>query len=124
MPPSPWYQFSLRSLLLFTLFVSVLCSIGVCTDWFFSVVLAMLTLGGIAGRIVAGRGVGFVHGVVCGMLLALITVPLAAFFSLRILVLVRPPQWLLAIFWLVAGLISVVVGGVLGGLIARNPPGK
>jgi len=123
-PSPPWYQFSLRSLFLLTLFVAVLCSIGVCTNWFFSVVLAILTLGGIAGRIVARSGVGFVPGVLCGTLLALITVPLAALFSLHVLVFVRPPQWLLAVFWLVAALISVVVGGVLGGLIARNPPRK
>jgi len=29
-PELRWYQFSLRSLLLFTTFVAVLCSIGVC----------------------------------------------------------------------------------------------
>ncbi len=49
----PWYQFSLRSLLLLTLFVAVLCSIGVCTHWVVSVVIGMLALGGIVGKIVA-----------------------------------------------------------------------
>ncbi len=31
--PLRWYQYSLWSLLVFSTFVSILCSIGVCTDW-------------------------------------------------------------------------------------------
>ena len=63
--PPPWYQFSLRSLLLLTLFVAVLCSLGVCTHWLVSAVVAMtVVIGGIAGRIVAGTRLGFVRGAV------------------------------------------------------------
>jgi len=60
----PWYQFSLRSLLLLTLFVAVLCSIGVCTHyWLVSVAAAAIfLLGGTMGRIVAGSRVGFWQG--------------------------------------------------------------
>ena len=50
-----WYQFGLRSLLLLTLFVAVLCLIGVCTHWLISVAIGMIVVvGGFAGRIVAG----------------------------------------------------------------------
>ena len=63
--PPPWYQFSLRSLLLLTFFVAVLCSLGVYTHWLVSAVVAMtVVIGGIAGRIVAGTRLGFVRGAV------------------------------------------------------------
>src|SRR5208282_3004254 len=65
-----WYQFSLWSLLLWTLFVAVLCSIGVCTHWFVSAVIAVIAAGGIVGRIVAGTRLGFATGVVYGTLFA------------------------------------------------------
>jgi hypothetical protein len=62
---SPWYQFSVRSLLLLTVFAAVLCTIGVHMHWLLSAFLATIVLvGGIAGRIVAGINRGFVWGVV------------------------------------------------------------
>ena len=49
-PKLPWYQFSLRSLFLLTVFVALLCSIGVCTDWS---VAAVIGVGSITGGIIA-----------------------------------------------------------------------
>ena len=67
-PKPPRYQFSLRSLLLLTLVIAVLCSIGVCTHWLVSAVIALpVAIGGIAGWIVAGTGEGFVMGIVVGI---------------------------------------------------------
>src|SRR5208282_5243379 len=62
-PELPWYQFSLRSLLLLTVVVAVLCAIGVGTDW---CVAAVIGVSGIAGGIVARRSVGFLLGVLAG----------------------------------------------------------
>ncbi len=39
--PRPWFQYSLWSLFVLTAVVAVLCSIGACTDWGFSIALAM-----------------------------------------------------------------------------------
>ena len=59
----PWYQFSLRSVLLLTLVVAVLCSIGACTHWLVSVMLdSVVLIGGVTGRIVGGTGLGLVEG--------------------------------------------------------------
>ena len=66
-PELRWYQFTLRSLMLLTLFVAVICSLGVCTHWLVSAVIAMFALAGMAGRIVAGTRLGFVQGVVFGI---------------------------------------------------------
>src|SRR5580692_10658171 len=64
-PQLPWYQFSLRSLLLLTAFAAVVCSIGVYTHWLVSAVIgATVMIGGVAGKIVAGTRSGFVQGVV------------------------------------------------------------
>ncbi len=50
----PWQQFSIRSLLLLTTFVAVLCSLATCTDWIVSAELGTTVLmAWIAGRIVA-----------------------------------------------------------------------
>jgi hypothetical protein len=43
-PELPWYQFTPQSLFLLTAFVAVLCSIGVCTHWAFSAILAAIVL--------------------------------------------------------------------------------
>ena len=103
---SPWYQFSLRSLLLLTLFVAALCSIGVCTHWLISAFVAMVTIVGIMGRIVAGIRLGFVAGVLYGILFIL-----AVFLFL-------PTHWTT---WecLSATGIAALIGGVVGGLSAR-----
>jgi len=119
---TPWYQFSLRSLLLFTLFVAVVYSIGVCTHWLVSVAIGV---GGILGRTVAGKEAGYVFGVAFGMLFAAITFFLAVALSLLAIAFVRHSEIsLLVIFWLVAALIGDVAGSVLGGRMARKPPGK
>ena len=63
-PEAPWYQFTLRSLLLFTFFVAVLCSISVCTHWMFpAIIVETVIVGGLAGTIAAGSRVGFTQGV-------------------------------------------------------------
>jgi len=112
--PTPWYQFSLRSLLLFTLFVAVLCSIGVCTDWLVSAVVGWtVMIGGIAGRIVAGIKAGFIQGVLGAILLAL---PIS-------LLLVRAfPQELFHAPWLLIVVLGILVliGGTLGGYSVRR----
>ena len=123
-PNPPWYQFSLRSLLLFTLFVAVLCSIGVCTHW---VVLLITGVGSVTGRIFAGREVGYVTGVMFGTVSGLITYSLAIPFGLLALAFVRNsgmPQWVLDVFAIVVVLLGVVLGGVFGGLAAGKPSGK
>ena len=64
-PEPPCYQFSLRSLLLFVAFVATLCSVGICTKWGVSAVIAAsLLIGGVSGGLVAGRRSGFVAGAV------------------------------------------------------------
>ena len=89
-PKLPWYQFSLRSLLLLTVFVAVLCSLGVCTHWLVSVAIAVtVAIGGIAGRIVAGTRLGFVQGVVFAVQFVLMAIFICV-------VLQFPVAWL---FW-------------------------
>jgi len=108
----PWYQFSLRSLLLLTLFVAVLCSLGVCTHWIFSVVIA---IGGIAGRIVAGT-MRFVEGtLVFVLLILLLSFGISCVSQLR-----GTP---LTVKWEIwqehwGLVIAPIVGGVFGGLRA------
>jgi hydrogenase/urease accessory protein HupE len=104
--PSPWYQFSLRSLLLLTLFVAALCSIGVCTHWLISAFVVMVTIGGVTGRIVAGTRLGFLAGVLYGSLLLLAVVVFLPF---------RWTTW----DCLSATGIAALIGGVVGGLSAR-----
>ena len=111
--PPPWYQFSLRSLLLFTLFVAILCSIGVCTHWVVAVAITTLMLGGILGRIVAGTWLGFVAGVLHGILFSLAALVIFVYLPIRSL------PWLGD--WAAGGLlgIAVLIGGILGGLSVR-----
>src|SRR5208283_1367185 len=112
-PELRWYQFSLRSLLLLVLAVALFCSLGVCTNWVVSVLLAAIVLiGGVMGRIVAGRRVGFAVGVlfaIDGFCLAFVAYgTLIAFF----------PQLLEATWqlWVTASGLAVLLGGILGGL--------
>ena len=65
----PWYQFSLRSLLLLTVFVAVLCSTGVRSHWS---VAATIAVGGVAGGIIAMSWLGLVLGVLSGGLCAVV----------------------------------------------------
>ena len=119
MPPPnlPWYQFRLRSLLLLTAFVAVLCSIGVCTHW---VVSAVVGVSGVAGRIVARRNFGFLLGSLFGSVFAPITVILASFLGDLVLAFVSPSEMLGTILGVIAALTGGVLGGVFGGLMARN----
>ena len=114
-----WYQFSLRSLLLFTAFVAILCSVGVCTKWGVSATIAAsLLIGGVSGGMVAGTRMGFVIGAVYAM-------PLF-FFAVISLAILRFPfslWWNLDDWWIacrIAVLIGGVWGGVSGGLAARS----
>ncbi len=125
-PKLPWYQFSLRSLLLLTLFVAMLCSLGVCTHWLVSAAVAMtVVIGGIAGRIVAGTRLGFVQGIIFGIQflfwagLACVFLALL-FWDAPWFPLVWNAPWLLG----VPLAIAVLVGGVLGGLSVRPRSGR
>ncbi len=120
----PWYQFSLRSVLLLTLVVAVLCSIGVSIHWALSAVIAsIIVIGGVAGRVVAGTRLGFVQGAIFAAQFFLMTVlvcivsqfPTAAFFW--------EASWGLSRLYVVLG-IAVVIGGILGGLSVRPRSGR
>lgn len=112
------FQFSLRSLLVFTVFVAVLCSIGVCTFWSVSAVIAA---GGGAGRIISGTWLGLVLGVVLGGLCAALAVVVSAL--LEVLLFGSPMNWAsdwpFAVATLIAAIVGSVIGGVLGGRVAR-----
>ena len=122
-PKLRWFQFSLAALLLLTLFVAVLCSIAVCTHWFFSGLLAATVLiGGIAGRIVAGTSKGFLYGIVFGIEL-LFWVGYVGSFLLALLLpenvfsLLLRSDALRPLFVVLA--IVVLIGGIAGGLLVR-----
>ncbi len=115
-PKPPRYQFSLRSLLLLTLVIAVLCSIGVCTHWLVSAVIALpVAIGGIAGWIVAGTGEGFVMGIVVGILFLLGDFVICCAFLSAIPQVVEVRWQLFAAFHLIA----LLMGGILGGLLER-----
>ena len=127
-PELPWYQFSLRSLFLLTLFVAVLCSVGVCTHWLISAVVALaVAIGGVAGRIVAGTRLGFVQGVVFGIqfllaavLISLLLFPVLLCWDTPWLRLLLDGPWRLEV---VLGIV-VLIGGVVGGLSVRPRSGR
>jgi len=112
----PWYQFSLRSLMLLVLVVALLCSLGKCTHWLLPVVLAATVLvGGTAGRIVSGIKAGFVQGALYGIPFFLLAfIGCAAFMG------AFPRLWDL-VWWLFSMIcgIAVLLGGVLGGYSAK-----
>ena len=116
-----WYQFSLQSLLLFTAFVAVLCSIGVCTDWSVSAVIAV---GGTAGMIVRMSWLGFWQGIVCGGMCAVMGA-IGAFLMLGIFTppIFSVPPWHLTFAMKIGAVIGSLIGGILGGL-ARYRPGR
>jgi len=106
---------------IFTLFVAVLCSIGVCTDWLVSVVLAATVLiGGVAGRIVAGTRLGFVQGAVFGILFLL-----TAVFACIILapLLFWQASWESREFYVLLG-VAALIGGMMGGFTVRPRSGR
>lgn len=114
-PKQPLFQFNLRSLLLFTLFVAVLCSIGACTNWLISAVVGWtVMIGGTAGRIVAGTRLGFAQGVVFAiqfLLWAGIACLLLPFF--------REAPWRMGV---TVGM-AVLIGGIVGGVTVRPRSG-
>jgi len=118
-PDLPWYQFSLRSLLLLTLFVAVLCSIGVRTHWS---VTAAIAVGGITGGIVARSWLGLVLGVMSGGMCA---VAMAAVCVIMWRLLFRVPFSMsipldgVSDGIRLAAIIGSLLGGVLGGRVAR-----
>ena len=117
-PELPWYQFSLRSLLLFTAFVAVLCSIGVRTDWSVSAVIAV---GGVVGGILARTWSGLILGGVLGSMCAVVGI--AAFAFVWCIVFRMPmfwtPSWELIAAVKIAAIVGSLAGGVLGGCTAR-----
>jgi hypothetical protein len=120
----PWYQFSLWSLLLLVFFVAVLCSLGVCTHWLVSAVVALtVTIGGIAGRIVAGTRLGFPQGAVFGIQAVLVAVLVCVLFGFEGVWLnfagAWQPSWR---FWVAIG-IAALIGGILGGFTVRSRSG-
>jgi MFS family permease len=120
--PTPWYQFSLRSLLLLTLFVAICCSIGVYTHWELSVAVCV---GGIAGRIAARRELGYLVGAVFGATVAFIATFLTLFVVQLGLRYLPHPEilWRMKeVLVIVAAFFGVVLGGILGGLLAKKQP--
>jgi hypothetical protein len=103
--------------LLLTLFVAVLCSIGVCTHWAVSVAVAIaVAIGGIAGKIAAGTRFGFVLGVVLVIQFLFWAGIVCAFLVW---------QFAFLVHWELRGLLSVVlviaalIGGIVGGYSVR-----
>ena len=120
-PRRRWYQYSLRSLFLAGLFVAVLCSLGVCTHWLLSVAVAVMMVGGVVGRRVAGRRLGFVWGAINGSLLSIIAVGI-------FMAALGSPSWrywtrfgfaILEATVVTTAVIGALVGGYLGGFVAR-----
>jgi hypothetical protein len=110
-PELPWYQFSLRSLLLFTVFVAVACAVGVHTDWSFSAVIAASAMvGGVSGGMVARTRTGFIVG-------AVYAIPLFFFTVLCIAILRFPSSWWWDVRdWGLVSRIAVLIGGIAGGI--------
>jgi hypothetical protein len=116
----PRFQFSLRSLLIFTLFVAVLCSIGVCTHWIIS---AVIGIGGMVGRIAARRDLGFLVGGIYGTLFGVIAFLLSIVAEMYGATGSRIATWPLAVHVGIT-LFGAIAGGVRGGLTARRAAGK
>ena len=108
------YQFSLRSLSLFVVFFAVVCSIGVRTHW---VVSAVIAGGGIAGGIVRNSWLGFVQGIVCGLIGSMV----GLFCAALLLDIFTPPVYSSPPLHITAAMnlgavIGSLIGGILGGL--------
>lgn len=118
-PNPPWHQFSLRSLLLLTAFVAVLCSIGAWTHWLVSATIAVaVVVGGVTGRIVAGTRLGFVEG-------ALGAIPffVVAFVVPLLLGIPFSPKW--EAWYLKEMLVlAALFGGIVGGFSVRPRSGR
>ncbi len=120
-PMLPWYQFSLRSLLLLTLFVAVLCSIGVGMNWS---IAAIIAVGGVAGGIVARSWLGLVLGVLSGGMCAVMMATVCVI-TWRLLFRVPITMWIPSLLDGVsdgiklAAIIGSLLGGFFGGRVAR-----
>jgi hypothetical protein len=111
-PELPWYQFSLRSLLLLVFVVALICSLGACTHWVGPVVLATVVfVGGGMGRLIAGIRAGFREGTLYGTLVFLIVLSVSRPWTFD---LSRDWRWVVG---------TAVLGGAVGGLTVR-PPAK
>jgi predicted Co/Zn/Cd cation transporter (cation efflux family) len=109
MPTSPWYQFSLRSLLLLTVFVAALCGLGIYTHWLLAAIIGLTVMcGGITGWLVARTRLGFAQGIVFAVQFVL----LVGLFLLLPLGFLRSewPRWLLCAVTAVVASVSGVVG--------------
>ena len=120
-PELRWYQFSLRSLLLFTVFVAVLCSIGVRSHWS---IPAIIAVGGITGGIVARSWLGLVLGIVSGgmgavMMAAICVVGWRLLFGVPFLMWISSSLDGVVDGINLAGIIGSLLGGVVGGYIVR-----
>ncbi|MGA2258197.1 MAG: hypothetical protein ABSG53_26315 [Thermoguttaceae bacterium] len=110
-PELRWYQFSLRSLLLVTLFMAVLCSLGVWANWSVAVVIAV---GGIAGGIVARSLLGFARGIVTGGLFSIVSGIAGLLWRTSF----RSIDEIIATMQ-IAAIVGSLIGGILGGYTAR-----
>lgn len=114
-PTYRWYQFSLRSLLLLCVFVAVLCSVGVCVHWAIpAAVASVVTIGGVAGGVVARTRSGLVQGVVVAVQFSLI-VFLIGLFALPAIRRGAPAPWGSPWLAVVAMGFASLLGGCLGG---------
>jgi hypothetical protein len=69
----PWHQYSLRTLLLIVAFVSALCSVGACTQWWVpAAVVAAMAFGGYVWGVCAGTRHGVALGAICGLYLSFV----------------------------------------------------
>jgi len=107
MPKSPWYQLSLRSLLLWILFVVVVCSLDVWTHWLVS---AVIVTGGVVGGIFAGTRLGVAQGAVSGSICSIIAVSVCA-----VIIGMQPSEGKC----IIVAIIGSLLGGVLGGYSAK-----
>ena len=118
-PALTWYQFSLRSLLLLTLWVAVLCSLGVCTYWLYSAVIA---IDAIVGRGISRRRSGLVLGVMVACICSAVAAATCVFFWMLLfgmpLLWVPTRQFFVAVE--IAAIIGSLIGGVLGGRAERR----
>jgi hypothetical protein len=110
-PEPSRFQFSLRSLMLFSTLVAIVCSIGVTTDWSIAASLgAIFVIGAVCGGMVSGKRAGIIAGAVYG-------IPGFAFALVFITILLFPISGLWAKdSWEIVSRVAVVVGGILGGI--------
>jgi len=106
-PKLPWYRFSLRSFLLFALFVVAICSIDVCTHWLVS---AVIVTGGVVGGIFAGTRLGVAQGAVSGSICSIIAVSVFA-----VIIGMQPSEGK----FIIVAIIGSLLGGLLGGYSAK-----